>query len=251
MVINYQNVDIYQNDAAVLQGVNLQVQESEFIYLTGKVGSGKTSLLKTFYGELDIQSGKAEVLDMNLAQVKRKQIQDLRRQLGIVFQDFQLLTDRNVRQNLSFVLKSTGWDKQKERSARIDEVLDMVGMKEHGKKMPYELSGGQQQRVCIARALLNHPKLILADEATGNLDAETSEHTATLLHEICAAGTAVVMSTHNDALIQKFPGRVYRCIDQQLIDCTHEFHSNDITFTLQPTHLNIGEVESEENNTEI
>lgn len=227
MLVNYTNVDIYQQENLVLKGVNFQAHEGEFIYLIGKVGSGKTSLLKSLYGELDIHSGSADVLGLEMKGVRRKHIQALRRQLGIVFQDFQLLTDRNVRMNLDFVLKSTGWNKRKEREQRIGEVLDLVGMTEKGHHMPYELSGGEQQRICIARALLNSPKLILADEATGNLDYETGRHITTILHNICRNGTAVIMSTHNERLIHDFPGAVYRCADHQLTECSAEFGTDN------------------------
>lgn len=223
MLVNYTNVDICQQENLVLKDVNFQVHEGEFIYLIGKVGSGKTSLLKSLYGELDIHSGNADVLGLEMNGVKRKHIQALRRQLGIVFQDFQLLTDRDVWMNLDFVLKSTGWKKRKEREQRIREVLELVEMTEKDHHMPYELSGGEQQRICIARALLNRPKLILADEATGNLDYETGQHTTTILHNICQSGTAVIMSTHNERLIQDFPGIVYRCSDHQLTECSAEF----------------------------
>lgn len=223
MLINYNNVNIYQGENLVLEGVKIQAHEGEFIYLIGKVGSGKTSLLKTFYGELDVRSGQADVLGMNMARIKRKHIQALRRQLGIVFQDFQLLTDRSVALNLDFVLRSTGWKKRKERDRRIQEVLQLVNMAEKAGHMPYELSGGEQQRICIARALLNRPKMILADEATGNLDYETGQHIATILHDICRSGTTVVMSTHNERLVRDFPGTVYRCADHQLVECSAEF----------------------------
>ncbi len=223
MLINYKNVTLCQKEHTVLKGIDFQAREGEFIYLIGKVGSGKTSLLKSFYGELDIHSGNADVLGVDMTRVKRKHIQALRRRLGIVFQDFQLLTDRNVQQNLDFVLKSTGWNKRKERDTRIREVLEQTGMTDKINHMPYEMSGGEQQRICIARALLNRPAMIIADEATGNLDYETGKHTTALLHQICNSGTTVIMSTHNERLIREFPGIVYRCGDRQLTECSEEF----------------------------
>lgn len=216
-------MQVYQEDHLILKDVKLQINEGEFVYIIGKVGSGKTSLLKTLYGELDVKEGKASVLGMDMCRIKRKQLPTLRRQLGIVFQDFQLLLDRNVEENLNFVLRATGWKKKKERRERIDRVLQLVEMENYKKAMPYELSGGEQQRVCIARALLNKPQLIIADEATGNLDAETGRKTAALLYEICKNGTAVIMSTHNEQLIHEFPGVVYRCKDAQLEECTESF----------------------------
>ena len=225
MLINYQNVEICQQEHAVLSEVNFQVNESEFIYLIGKVGSGKTSLLKTFYGELCIESGDtAEVLGYNMQAIKRKYIPALRRKLGIVFQDFQLLTDRTVSANLEFVLRATGWKKKSEIKNRIDEVLDLVGMGTKGYKLPHELSGGEQQRIVIARAILNSPDIVLADEPTGNLDEETGHQIVELLRHISAKGSAVVMATHNLQLVRDFPGIVYRCDCHQIKDVTQEFY---------------------------
>ena len=170
MRIEYQNVDIAQEEHVILKGVNFQAEAGEFVYLIGKVGTGKSSLLKTFYGELDVHTGSARVLDREMTKIKRRHIPALRKRLGIVFQDFQLLNDRTVRANLDFVLKATGWKKKKERNTRIHEVLEQVGMTAKADQMPYQLSGGEQQCVCIARAILNRPDIILADEATGNLD---------------------------------------------------------------------------------
>ena len=185
-LIRYKNVYINQQELGVLEDVNLELNKGEFVYLIGKVGSGKTSLLKTIYGELDIQSGEAEVLGYNMTNIKRKHIPELRRRLGIVFQDFQLLTDRTVHANLSFVLRATGWTNKATIKARIEEVLDQVGMTGKGYKMPNELSGGEQQRIVIARAILNRPDIILADEPTGNLDTETGRKIVELLKSICA-----------------------------------------------------------------
>ena len=193
------------------------------MYLVGKVGSGKTSLLKTFYGELDIASGKAEVLGYDMLHIKRKHIPQLRRKLGIVFQDFQLLTDRTVYDNLEFVLRATGWKSKGEIKDKIEEVLNLVGMSNKGYKLPNELSGGEQQRIVIARAVLNSPEIILADEPTGNLDSETGHVIAELLHGISEAGALVVMTTHNLQLLREFPGKVYRCADHLMTDVTAEY----------------------------
>lgn len=218
MLIDYKNVVIYQDDKLVLDNVNFHVDEGEFIYLIGKVGSGKSSLLKTMYCELDIDSAEsALVLERNLTKIKRKHIPELRREMGIIFQDFQLLHDRTVYKNLRFVLKATGW-KKADIDARIDEVLAAVGMENSKEKLPHELSGGEQQRIAIARSLLNHPKIIIADEPTGNLDPETAENIITLLKEITRTGTAVVMSTHNIPMLDKIPGIVYRCEDGTLTE---------------------------------
>ena len=220
MIINYKEVDILREENTVLYNVNMQVQEGEFVYLTGVVGSGKSSLLKTIYGELDIAHGTAEVLGEDMRRIARRRIPALRRQLGIVFQDFRLLTDRNVRQNLDFVLQCTGWKDRTCRAERIAEVLDIVGLPDKQEAMPHQLSGGEQQRVCIARAILNTPKLILADEATGNQDTESGLHTAQILYDLSRKGTAVIMATHNNELINHFPGRVYECRSHQLL--SHE-----------------------------
>lgn len=225
MRIHYQNVNIAYGPHLVLKNVNFHADEGEFIYLIGKVGTGKSSLLKTFYGELDVQQGEATVLDYNIRKLKSRHLAGLRKQLGIVFQDFQLLMDRNVYYNLEFVLKATGMKKKKARQERITEVLRQVGLQDKAQQMPFELSGGEQQRICIARAILNHPKVILADEATGNLDKENSRKAAQLLHQISQDGTTVIMSTHNESLIEEFPGIVYRCANGQIEECTDEFHT--------------------------
>ncbi len=222
-LIRYKNVNINQQELGVLEDVNLELNKGEFVYLIGKVGSGKTSLLKTIYGELDIQSGDAEVLGYNMSNIKRKHIPQLRRRLGIVFQDFQLLTDRNVHSNLSFVLRATGWSNKIAIKERIDEVLDQVGMTGKGYKMPNELSGGEQQRIVIARAILNRPEIILADEPTGNLDSETGRQIVELLKSICASGSAIMMTTHNLHLLSEFPGIVYRFENHQIKEVTNEY----------------------------
>lgn len=222
-LIRYKNVNINQQELGVLEDVNLELNKGEFVYLIGKVGSGKTSLLKTIYGELDIQSGDAEVLGYNMSNIKRKHIPQLRRRLGIVFQDFQLLTDRNVHSNLSFVLRATGWSNKIAINERIDEVLDQVGMTGKGYKMPNELSGGEQQRIVIARAILNRPEIILADEPTGNLDSETGRQIVELLKSICASGSAIMMTTHNLHLLSEYPGIVYRFENHQIKEVTNEY----------------------------
>lgn len=216
-IVKYNNVEILRKEHLVLKNVSFELHEGEFLYLIGKVGSGKSSLLKSMYSEIPIESGEAQVFDYNLAKIKKKHIPMLRREIGIVFQDFQLLTDRNVYDNLRFVLEATGWKKTQEIDARIEEVLKQVGMLNKNYKMPHELSGGEQQRIVIARALLNSPRLILADEPTGNLDPSTSEQIVNHLHEIAKNGTAVVMATHNLSLMEQFPGRVLRCEDKQLV----------------------------------
>ena len=222
-IIRYENVTICQQGLEILGGVNFELNKGEFVYLIGKVGSGKTSFLKTIYGELEIQSGEAEVMGYNLRTIKQKHIPELRRRLGIVFQDFQLLTDRTVYANLEFVLRATGWKNKVDIQMRIEEVLEQVGMSGKGYKMPNELSGGEQQRIVIARAILNKPELILADEPTGNLDVETGRHIVELLKEICAQGSAILMITHNLNLLTEFPGKVYQFDKHQLIEATTRF----------------------------
>ncbi|CAK7031384.1 MULTISPECIES: cell division ATP-binding protein FtsE [Bacteroides] len=222
-LIRYTDVEIHQQELCVLNDVNLELHKGEFVYLVGKVGSGKTSLLKTFYGELDIASGEAEVLGYDMLHIKRKHIPQLRRKLGIVFQDFQLLTDRTVYDNLEFVLRATGWKSKGEIKDKIEEVLNLVGMSNKGYKLPNELSGGEQQRIVIARAVLNSPEIVLADEPTGNLDVETGHAIAELLHGLSEAGALVVMTTHNLQLLREFPGKVYRCADHLMTDVTAEY----------------------------
>lgn len=218
MIIDYSHANIYQLDGtAVLSDVDLQVNDGEFVYIIGRVGSGKSSLLKTIYQELYIdEANQAKVFDYNLLTLKRKHVPALRRQMGIVFQDFQLLADRTVRKNLQFVLKATGWKKKDDIDKRIDEVLAQVDMTGKADRMPHELSGGEQQRIAIARAILNSPQLIVADEPTANLDAETANGIMDLLRVISKQGTAVVMSTHNTALIEQYPGKVYQCSEGKL-----------------------------------
>ena len=218
MILNYKDIDIYQDDQLVLGKVNFCVEEGEMVYLTGPVGSGKSSLLKSIYGELPVEGEKAEVLGMNMKRLKTKHQPALRRQMGIVFQDFQLLRDRSVSRNLDFVLRSTGWKKKADREKRILEVLEMVKLADKKDKFIYELSGGEQQRIGIARAILNNPKVILADEPTGNLDSENGELILALLDEIRRQNhTAVILSTHNMQWPEYFPGTVYRCVDAKLV----------------------------------
>ncbi|MBR1928289.1 MAG: ATP-binding cassette domain-containing protein [Paludibacteraceae bacterium] len=207
MLIDYKDVAINQAEQCVLKDVNLQIGEGEFVYLLGKVGSGKSSLMKTFYAELPIASGQAMIFDYNLNKIRRREIPFLRRKIGIVFQDFQLLTDRTVEDNLMFVLKATGWNDKHAMRQHIEAILSHVGMEKKSYKMPHELSGGEQQRVVIARALLNSPQIIIADEPTGNLDQETGEGIMQLLTAIQKAGTTVVMSTHNMTWVERYKGR--------------------------------------------
>lgn len=210
MLIELKNVVLSHDDTPVISQVNFQVGENDFIYIVGKVGSGKSTLLKALYGEVPVREGEARILDFDLRNLKHKHIPALRRKLGIVFQDFQLLHHQTVQQNLDFVLRATGW-KKKQRPARILEVLQLVQLTDKAQCFPHELSGGEQQRVCIARALLNHPQIILADEPIGNLDTETSRHIMQTLLAIREQGTAIVMVTHNLNLLEEFPGIVYRC----------------------------------------
>ena len=223
MLIEYKHVDIYQEVQEVLADVTFSIDEGEFVYVIGKVGSGKSTLIKTLYGELPIHSGEASVMEYDMSTLKRKHLPNLRKKLGVIFQDFQLLTDRTVDANLRFVLKATGWKNKEEINNRIEEVLELVGMSTKGYKLPSELSGGEQQRIAIARSILNYPKLILADEPTGNLDAETSKLITELLHKIVKEqGATVVMITHNLNLLEMFPGRVFECKNKELIVIQHD-----------------------------
>lgn len=210
-VIELSQATIFQGQNLILQGVDLSVSKSELVYLVGKTGSGKSSLLKTLYADVAFKEGKGEIAGYNLANLRKRDVPFFRRKLGIVFQDFNLLSDRNVYQNLHFVLASTGWKKKVEIDERINDVLKMVGLGSKGFKMVYELSGGEQQRIVIARALLNKPEIILADEPTGNLDPEVTDDIMQCLKSICDAGTAVLIATHDYRIINKFPGKIYRC----------------------------------------
>ena len=223
MLIEYKHVDIYQEVQEVLADVTFSIDEGEFVYIIGKVGSGKSSLIKTLYGELPIHSGEATVMDYDMSSLKRKHLPELRRKLGVIFQDFQLLTDRSVDANLRFVLKATVWKNKEEIDNRIAEVLELVGMSTKGYKLPSELSGGEQQRIAIARSILNYPKLILADEPTGNLDADTSKQiTELLLRIVKEQGATVVMITHNLHLLDMYPGRVFECKNKALVEVSNE-----------------------------
>ena len=226
-VIDYRDVNIDIDSKVILEKVTFALEEGEFAYIVGTVGSGKSTLLKTIYGEVEISSGRASVFDeYDMSGIKDRHLQKLRKRLGIVFQDFQLLTDRNVNENLDFVLRCTGWKDKSERKARIKEVLELVGLEQKGYKRPHELSGGEQQRIVIARAILNKPALLLADEPTGNLDHETGDNIMRLLHGICTnEKMAVLMITHNEQWLKAYPGTVYKCEKQRLVKmdtCTDE-----------------------------
>lgn len=225
MLIDYKNVTVSHEDGdVVLGGVDFHADKGEFIYIIGKVGSGKSSLLRTMYGELNVEEAdKAVVLERNMKKIKRNEVQMLRRNIGIIFQDFKLLNDRSVKKNLEFVLKATGWKKRKERDERIANVLESVKMQGTEDRMPHELSGGEQQRIAIARALLNAPKVILADEPTGNLDPETADSIMSLFRDIALTGTAVVVTTHNIPMLTKFQGVVYQCEDGKLTEVTQQY----------------------------
>ncbi|MCQ2332123.1 MAG: ATP-binding cassette domain-containing protein [Paludibacteraceae bacterium] len=220
-ILEYNNVEIKHSEMTVLKDVTFNIEKGEFIYFCGKVGSGKSSVMKTMYAELPITSGEARIFDFDLRKLKRSDIPMLRRQIGIVFQDFKLLSDRSVRDNLEFVLKATGWKNRHQIDEQIKLVLETVGMSTKGYKWPHQLSGGEQQRIVIARALLNSPQLIIADEPTGNLDPETGDEIMQLLHSISAGGTAVVMATHNERFVNRYPAKTYYC------------NSTDQTFTLK------------------
>lgn len=218
-IISIQNANIYQGEALILRDVNFTIGRGEFVYLVGKTGTGKSSLLKTLYGELPLREGRGNVVGFDLSDMDWKKVPYLRRNLGVVFQDFQLLTDRNVHDNLRFVLKATGWKDEHLIEEKINDVLEKVGLKNKGYKMPFEMSGGEQQRVDIARALLNSPKLILADEPTGNLDPETSDEIMQLLIQISKDyGTAVLMATHDFIVINRYPSRMLKTENNRVID---------------------------------
>jgi len=217
-VLELKNAAIYQRESLILSEVDVTVYKGDFVYLIGKTGTGKSSFMKTLYGDLPLTEGEGHIVDFNLRTLKEKDIPYLRRKLGVVFQDFKLLTDRNIKDNLLFVLKATGWKDQKGMDSKIDEVLDKVGMKTKGFKYPYQLSGGEQQRVAIARALLNDPELILADEPTGNLDPQTSVEVMEVLQEISRNGNTILMATHDYALLLKYPSKTLKCDGQRVFE---------------------------------
>jgi cell division transport system ATP-binding protein len=217
-ILTLKNVAIYQRESLILSEVNVNINKGEFVYLIGKTGTGKSSFMKTLYGDIPLKEGQGEIVGMDLQKLKEKQIPHLRRKLGVVFQDFKLLNDRNVKQNLEFVLKATGWKDKGEMENKIDKVLRKVGMQTKNFKFPYQLSGGEQQRIAIARALLNDPELILADEPTGNLDPQTSVEVMEVLQEINKNGNTILMATHDYALLLKYPSKTLKCDGQKVFE---------------------------------
>ncbi|WP_454245181.1 cell division ATP-binding protein FtsE [Psychroflexus sp. MBR-150] len=217
-ILNLKNVAVYQRENLILSQVNVSIKKGEFVYLIGKTGTGKSSFMKTLYGDIPLKEGQGEIVGIDLKKLKEKQIPQLRRKLGVVFQDFKLLNDRNIKQNLEFVLKATGWKDKSQMESKIDEVLRKVGMQTKHFKFPYQLSGGEQQRVAIARALLNDPELILADEPTGNLDPQTSIEVMNVLQDINKNGNTILMATHDYALLLKYPSKTLKCDGQKVFE---------------------------------
>ncbi|QTY27454.1 cell division ATP-binding protein FtsE [Flavobacterium sp. CS20] len=218
IILNLKNVAVYQRENLILSQVNVSIKKGEFVYLIGKTGTGKSSFMKTLYGDIPLKEGQGEIVGIDLKKLKEKQIPQLRRKLGVVFQDFKLLNDRNIKQNLEFVLKATGWKDKSQMESKIDEVLRKVGMQTKHFKFPYQLSGGEQQRVAIARALLNDPELILADEPTGNLDPQTSIEVMNVLQDINKNGNTILMATHDYALLLKYPSKTLKCDGQKVFE---------------------------------
>lgn len=217
-ILELSNASIFQRETLILSDVNIEIKKGEFVYLIGKTGTGKSSFMKTLYGDLPLKNGYGQIVGMELKNLKDNQIPYLKRKLGVVFQDFKLLNDRNIKENLTFVLKATGWKDKQKMNQKIDEVLDKVGMKTKNFKFPYQLSGGEQQRIAIARALLNDPELILADEPTGNLDPQTSVEVMQVLQDINANGNTILMATHDYALLLKYPSKTLKCDGQRLFE---------------------------------
>ncbi|MCB4808889.1 ATP-binding cassette domain-containing protein [Tamlana sp. 62-3] len=217
-ILQLKDASIFQGGSLVLSNINLEMNKGDFVYLIGKTGSGKSSFMKTLYGDLPLTEGEGSIVDFNLKTLKEKEIPFLRRKLGVVFQDFKLLPDRNINDNLLFVLKATGWKDKTKMTARVDDVLTKVDMKTKGFKFPHEISGGEQQRVAIARALLNHPELILADEPTGNLDPQTSIEVMEVLQELSKNGNTILMATHDYALLLKYPRKTLKCDENQVFE---------------------------------
>lgn len=232
ILVKYNGVQLNRDENIILKDINFVINKGDFVYIIGKVGSGKSTLLKSIYAEIPVLVGDAQVFDYQLQHIKKRQIPYLRRKIGIVFQDFQLLIDRTVEKNLEFVLRATGWKNKTLIKDRIHEVLTQVGMQNKTYKMPHELSGGEQQRVVIARALLNSPALILADEPTGNLDPETGSQIVSLLQDISEKGTTVIMSTHNYSIVQTFPGKIMKCENMDLVDM-QKSKSIDVNYTAE------------------